>query len=219
MKRNTPVHGWLAINKPEGMTSAEVVRKVKTHSPNSKIGHAGTLDPFASGVLLLAFGEATKLTSYAMEKPKSYDFVVRWGQERDTDDVEGKVIKTSLHIPSALDIKQALPQFCGKILQTPPLYSAIKIQGRRACDRVRQGQEVTLKPREIFISELIYHGALGKERGKFTMTCHKGVYVRSIARDLGRALGTCAYVEVLHRTECGGFSEKKRYICINYLNL
>lgn len=208
-KLNTAVQGWLAVNKPEGITSAGVVRKIKAHFPRSKIGHAGTLDPFASGVLLLAFGEATKLISYAMDKPKSYDFIVRWGEERDTDDVEGVITQTSAHIPIAADIEQTIPQFCGKILQTPPLYSAIKIQGRRACDRVRKGEEVVLKPREVFVSQLAYQGPLGKERGKFTMTCQKGVYVRSIARDLGRALHTFAYVEKLHRTSCGGFVEKK----------
>ena len=143
--QKTPIHGWLPLYKPSGITSAKLVAQVKKVTGAVKVGHAGTLDPLACGIVLVAFGEATKTVSYAMDLPKSYEFVVRWGEATDTDDAEGCVIKTSKNRPNEKTIRSILPRFLGETLQTPPVYSAIKINGERAYKMVRENKKVTLK--------------------------------------------------------------------------
>jgi tRNA pseudouridine55 synthase len=202
------VHGWLVIDKPQGMTSTQIVTFLKKLYSPEKIGHAGTLDPLATGVLPIAFGEATKTVAYAVEGAKTYLFTVRWGEERDTDDVEGKVTKTSANRPTVEDIEAMLPQFCGRIQQTPPQFSAVKIAGERAYDIARDGQTVDLKPREVFVESLKVEDMPDADMTAFRCKCGKGTYVRAIARDLGRALSCFGHVSSLRRTKVGPFSEE-----------
>ena len=213
------LHGWVLLDKPVGISSAKAVHKVKKLLKPSKIGHAGTLDPLASGVLPLALGEATKLVSYAMDKPKGYVFEVTWGQERSTDDAEGEVTASSDERPTLEEIQAVLPQFIGDIQQVPPNYSAIKQAGERAYDRARGGEIFALPARQVRVCDLRVQGIGGG--GKYmdnpphspppstllVCDCQKGTYIRSLARDIGRALGCYGYVSMLRRTKVGKFSE------------
>jgi tRNA pseudouridine55 synthase len=206
-KGGQPIHGWLSIDKPLGMTSTAVVAQVRRLTNAAKVGHGGTLDPLASGVLPVALGEATKTVAYAMDGAKTYRWTVTWGEQRATDDGEGAIIETCDHRPTRSQILQALPAFLGEIAQVPPAFSAVKIAGRRAYDLARAEESVDLQPRIVRIDryELLDcddHGA------SFEVGTGKGAYIRSLARDLARALGTVGYVSQLRRTACGPFHEE-----------
>jgi tRNA pseudouridine55 synthase len=201
-----PINGWLVIDKPPGMTSTHVVNVVKRLTNAQKVGHGGTLDPLATGVLPIAMGEATKTVAYIMDARKAYDFRLRLGEERDTDDSTGVVIAASDSRPDDAAIRAMLPRFVGAIQQVPPRYAAVKIQGERAYDIARRGETVELAPREVRIDALELTGRPDPDHADFRMTCGKGAYVRAIARDLGQALGCCAHVAALRRTEVGAFS-------------
>lgn len=204
-------NGWVVLDKPLGLSSNDALQKVRRHFGRVKAGHAGTLDPLATGILPIALGEATKVIPFAMDHIKTYVFEVRWGEERTTDDSEGDVCHTSSLRPSVTDILSILPTFIGELSQMPPTYSAIKIQGKRACDRVRQGEEITLAPRTVRIHELRFIEAPSPHTARFEVICGKGTYVRSLARDIGRALGTAAHIATLRRTHVGPFQENQAH--------
>ncbi len=199
-------NGWLILDKPTGISSAQAVNKVKKLLKPKKIGHAGTLDPLASGVLPLALGEATKTISHMVDKGKSYAFTVTWGEARDTDDAEGRVINTSPNRPKQGEIEAILPRFKGKITQVPPIFSAIKVAGGRAYDLARAGETVELKPRMVEVSDLTI-ASHSTDKTSFICYCGKGTYIRSLARDMGQLLGCFGYVSILRRLSVGKFNE------------
>ena len=199
------VHGWIVLDKPVGMTSTHAVSVVKRLFSAKRAGHAGTLDPLASGALPIALGEATKTVLFVMDRRKLYEFTVRWGEERDTDDAEGRVIATSDTRPSAKAIAKLLPSYTGTIQQVPPRYSAIKIEGERAYDLARDGETVVLEPRPVEISRLDLIANPDLDHAVLHVECGKGTYVRSLARDLGRALGCFGHVSALRRVAVGPF--------------
>ncbi len=201
------VHGWIILDKPVGMTSTHAVAIAKRLFTARRVGHAGTLDPLASGLLPLALGEATKTVPFVMDGRKRYRFSVRWGEERDTDDAEGKVCGTSDQRPTADAIRACLPRFTGTISQVPPKFSAIKIEGERAYDLARDGQDVTLEARPVDIHDLTLVEAPDADTAVFEAECGKGTYVRALARDMGRVLGCLGYVSALRRTQVGPFDE------------
>jgi len=207
-RKGRPVHGWVLLDKPVGMSSNQAVGAVRRIFDAQKAGHAGTLDPLASGVLPIALGEATKTMSFVMGGEKSYSFSVRWGQATNTDDLEGDVVSQSDHRPSKSDIEAVLPQFLGEISQKPPAYSAIKVNGKRAYALARQGESVDLAARHVRVAALTLRGDADPDHAAFDLTCSKGTYVRSLARDMGEALKTCAHVTSLRRTRVGRFDEK-----------
>jgi tRNA pseudouridine55 synthase len=202
------VHGWVVLDKPIGMTSTHAVAVLKRLFQAKRAGHAGTLDPLASGGLPIALGEATKTVPFVMEGRKRYRFTVAWGEQRDTDDIEGRVVATSELRPSAQAIQELLPRFTGVIEQVPPQYSAIKVQGERAYDLARDGEKVDLQPRPVEIHELnlVEHGDGGQS--VFEAECGKGTYVRALARDMGRILGCFGHICALRRTVVGPFTER-----------
>ena len=202
------VHGWVVLDKPIGMTSTQAVAVVKRLFQAKRAGHAGTLDPLASGGLPIALGEATKTVPFVMDGRKRYRFTVAWGEERDTDDTEGRVVKTSELRPSAEAIRGLLPRFTGLIEQTPPQYSAIKVQGERAYDLARDGETVDLKPRPVEIHQLSLVEQPDSGHSVFEAECGKGTYVRALARDIGRLLGCFGHICALRRTLVGPFGEK-----------
>ncbi|MGN6097370.1 MAG: tRNA pseudouridine(55) synthase TruB [Bosea sp. (in: a-proteobacteria)] len=199
------VHGWVVLDKPIGMTSTHAVSVVKRAFSAKKAGHAGTLDPLASGLLPIALGEATKTVPFVMDGRKAYQFTVAWGTQTDTDDTEGRVIATSDKHPDEAAISALLPRFTGTILQTPPKFSAIKIAGERAYDLARDGEEVALEARPVEIDALSIVSHDGATT-TFEAECGKGTYVRAIARDLGLALGCLGHVAHLRRTRVGPFA-------------
>lgn len=203
-RKGNKVDGWIVIDKPYDMGSTKVVGKCRWLTKAQKAGHAGTLDPLATGVLPIAFGEATKTIPYMMNERKTYQFTVTWGEERTTDDLEGDVTSTSDIIPSADDILNELPNFIGVIKQKPPAFSAIKIDGKRAYDLARAGEEFEIKEREVEVFNL---KVIDSDKGSttFEMECSKGTYVRSVGRDLARNLGTFGYISMLRRTKVGSF--------------
>jgi tRNA pseudouridine55 synthase len=201
------VHGWVILDKPVGMTSTQAVGTLKRLFSAKRAGHAGTLDPLASGVLPIALGEATKTVPFVMDGRKLYRFTVRWGEERDTDDAEGAVTQTSAERPDDDAIRAALPAFTGTVSQTPPRYSAIKIAGERAYDLARDGEAVELAPRQVEIGRLELTARPGPDHAVFEAECGKGTYVRAIARDLGRKLGCFGHVSELRRLAVGPFDE------------
>lgn len=204
-----PLHGWINLDKPEGLSSAAVVARVRRMTGAAKAGHGGTLDPLASGILPIALGEATKTVSYVMDGEKSYRFRIRWGEARTTDDREGEISDTCPSRPATEDIRAALATFTGLLSQTPPLFSAIKISGRRACDLARRGQDVpTLLPRDVMIYDLSLLDQPDRDHADFLVRCGKGTYIRSLARDLAQNLGTCGHVAALRRVACGPFHEE-----------
>ena len=205
-RKGTPVHGWVVIDKPKGVTSTQVVGIVRRIFDAQKAGHAGTLDPMATGVLAIALGEATKTVPYAMDAQKIYRFTATWGESRDTDDAEGAVTGTSPVRPTREQIEAALPAFTGPIIQVPPAYSAIKVQGERAYDLAREGEEVVLEPRTVEIFESRLLAQPDADHAEFEILCGKGTYVRAWVRDIARALGTLGHVSQLRRTRIGGFS-------------
>lgn len=202
------VHGWVVLDKPVGMTSTHAVSIIKRLFTAKRAGHAGTLDPLASGCLPVALGEATKTVPFVMDGRKLYRFTVRWGEERDTDDAEGRVTATSEQRPSAEAIRALLPSFTGTIQQVPPRYSAIKIEGERAYDLARDGAVVELEARPVEIRRLELVAAPDTDHAVLEAECGKGTYVRSLARDLGRVLGCFGHVSALRRAAVGPFSEE-----------
>jgi tRNA pseudouridine55 synthase len=202
------VHGWIILDKPIGMTSTHAVGAVKRLFSAKRAGHAGTLDPLASGCLPIALGEATKTVPFVMDGRKSYRFSVRWGEERNTDDTEGHVVETSSNRPQIDAIRSALPRFTGTIAQVPPRFSAIKVDGERAYDLARDGQVVELEARTVDIHRLDLLETPDPDHAVFEAECGKGTYVRAIARDLGRELGSFGHVTALRRTAVGSFTEK-----------
>ncbi|MCI4680060.1 tRNA pseudouridine(55) synthase TruB [Rhodoblastus acidophilus] len=201
------VNGWVVLDKPVGLTSTQAVSKLKRLFNAKKAGHAGTLDPLASGVLPVAFGEATKTVPFVQDGEKAYRFTVRWGVETDTDDAEGRAVATSDARPEASAIAALLPGFTGEIMQQPPAFSAIKINGERAYDLARDGEVVELAPRPVTIHALRLV-ATERDEAVLEAECGKGTYVRAIARDLGRALGCHGHVVALRRTRVGPFFEE-----------
>ncbi len=201
------VHGWCVLDKPVGMTSTHAVSVVKRLFSAKRAGHAGTLDPLASGLLPIALGEATKTVPYVMDGRKTYSFTVRWGEERDTDDAEGRIAQSSDARPTADAIRALLPGFTGTIAQVPPRYSAIKIDGERAYDLARQGTVIEMEPRPVDIHRLELMEMPDPDHAVLTAECGKGTYVRALARDLGRLLGCFGHVSALRRTIVGPFGE------------
>ena len=201
------LHGWLVVNKPGGITSAAAVARIKSLvGRGAKVGHAGTLDPMATGVLPVAIGEATKTVSFMMDAPKRYRFGVRWGEQRDTDDAEGAVVETSEARPSEAEIAAALPRFVGRIEQVPPTFSALKVGGERAYALARKGRAPELPPRTVDVMSLTLTQA-DDEGAAFDVECGKGTYVRAMARDIARAAGTLGHVSWLHRSTVGPFTD------------
>jgi tRNA pseudouridine55 synthase len=202
------IHGWIALDKPEGLGSTQALAKVKRLLNAAKAGHGGTLDPLASGLLPIALGEATKTVSWAMEGRKTYRVLIKWGEARTTDDREGEISELSDHRPSHISIDAMLSRFEGEILQTPPKFSAIKVQGERAYDLARAGEAVELAPRTVFIEKIELLALPDADHAEFSVICGKGTYIRSLARDLAEALGTVGHVARLRRIEVGPFGEK-----------
>lgn len=216
-------HGWIILDKPRGLGSTQAVAAVKRNLrqggyAKTKVGHGGTLDPLAEGVLPIALGEATKLAGRMLDASKIYDFTVQFGEETDTLDAEGAMVRTSEIVPSPDQIAQILPQFTGPIEQIPPAFSAIKIDGKRAYDLARAGEVVEPKKRSVTIHSLTVLEILEDAR-KVTLTAHvsKGTYIRSLARDIAYALGTCGHVTYLRRTKAGPFSQAQA-ISLDKLN-
>ena len=206
-KKGKAVHGWLVLDKPVGMTSTQAVGAVRRIYDARKAGHAGTLDPLATGVLPIALGEATKTVPYAVDGTKHYRFTVRWGAATDTDDAEGEIVATSEVRPSREAIEALLPTFTGEILQTPPAFSAIKIDGARAYDLAREGQTVELEPRPVRIETLALLDMPAPDATVLEARCGKGTYVRALARDMGRALGCLGHLVALRRMLVAPFDE------------
>jgi tRNA pseudouridine55 synthase len=205
--RGRPLHGWLVLDKPLGLSSAQAVARVKRLTGADKVGHGGTLDPLATGVLPVALGEATKTVAWAMNGRKTYRFAVRWGEARATDDAEGETIGRSDVRPDRAAIQAVLPRFTGPIAQVPPVYSAIKIEGRRAYALARAETPRELAPRTVEVAKLVLLALPDADHAEFLAEVGKGTYIRALARDLALALGTFAYVTELRRTTVGRFSE------------
>ena len=214
------LHGWIILDKPVGLGSTQAVGAVKrllreAGEPKTKVGHGGTLDPLASGVLPIALGEATKLAGRMLDASKEYEFTVRFGEETDTLDAEGVVVETSPHRPAPEEIEAVLPRFTGTIEQVPPAYSALKIEGKPAYERSRAGEQVAMVARSVTVHELRVLETTADE-AKFAATVSKGTYIRSLARDLARALGTVGHVTLLRRTRAGPFG-LERAISLDFL--
>ncbi|MET0567882.1 MAG: tRNA pseudouridine(55) synthase TruB [Hyphomicrobiaceae bacterium] len=207
-KKGIPVHGWVVLDKPPGMTSTQAVAAVRRLFMAQKAGHAGTLDPLATGVLPIALGEATKTVPFAVDGRKVYRFSVRWGVETDTDDAEGTAVATDASRPSRSQIEALLPQFIGEIMQTPPAFSAIKVDGERAYDLARSGSAVELEARPVVIDRLELVDMPDADTALLETECGRGTYVRALARDLGRLLGCRGHVAALRRTRVGTFTDE-----------
>ena len=207
-RRGTPIHGWLVIDKPKGLTSNAVVGRVKRITNAAKIGHGGTLDPLATGLLPLALGEATKTVSYVMDGAKEYRFTIRWGEARTTDDAEGAVMEASDIRPAEAQILAILDDFIGDIEQVPPAFSAIKIKGERAYKLARADRPPEMKPRTIRIQALKLRDMPDADHASFHVVSGKGAYMRALARDMALALGTFGHISDLRRVAVGPFKEK-----------
>lgn len=218
-KKGDDVSGWLIIDKPRDMGSTEVVNLTRRLFNARKNGHTGTLDPFATGVLPIAFGEATKVIPFVTDGPKEYEFVIQWGQATSTGDTEGEIIGKTEKIPSRDEILRVIPDFLGSIKQVPPAYSAIKIDGRRAYDLVRQGETVDIPERivEVYYLELLEE--LADNQARFKVGCSKGTYVRTLGQDLALALGSLGYLRELRRTKCGNFTLEDTILLENLKNI
>jgi tRNA pseudouridine55 synthase len=201
------VHGWVVLDKPVGMTSTHAVAVIKRLFTAKRAGHAGTLDPLASGCLPIALGEATKTVPFVVDGRKTYIFTVRWGEERDTDDAEGRVARTNAGRPEKAAIEALLPRFVGTIEQVPPRFSAIKIDGERAYDLAREGEIVEIAARPVTINRLELVDMPDPDHAVLAAECGKGTYVRALARDLGRALGSFGHVSALRRSRVNPFIE------------
>ena len=208
-KKGCPVSGWITLDKPFDVTSTQAVSRVRRLFDAQKAGHAGTLDPLATGILPIALGEATKTVPFLMEADKAYRFTVDWGRSTTTLDAEGEVTATSSVRPSPDAVSEALPAFVGEISQFPPAYSAIKVDGERAYDLARDGVEVELKPRTVVIHEARLVSAPDPDHAEIEIVCGKGTYVRAVVRDLAERLGACGHVSQLRRTRVGRFDEAR----------
>jgi len=206
-RKGRPVSGWVILDKPVGMGSTQCVSKIKWLYQAAKAGHAGTLDPLASGMLPLALGEATRTVPYIMDGQKTYRFTVTWGVETNTDDLEGEASNTSHNRPSKQDILELLPKYTGEIEQVPPQFSAVKIDGERAYKRARDGEELVIKPRKVQIETLELLDST-TDTATFQVLCGKGTYVRALARDMGRDLKCYGHITELRRTSVGPFLEE-----------
>jgi len=200
------INGWINLNKPLDITSTGALNKIKWFMRPEKIGHAGTLDPLATGVLPVALGEGTKCINLLMDAKKTYEFTVTFGERRSTDDMEGEVVATSDHSPSESEIRTVLDRFTGPIQQIPPIYSAIKIDGERAYDLARAGEEPEMKPREVTTHALELLSVEGKA-AQFRAVVSKGTYIRSLGRDIAQAAGSEGYISRLHRAAVGPFTD------------
>ncbi|CAI8209812.1 MAG: tRNA pseudouridine synthase B [Alphaproteobacteria bacterium] len=210
-KKGRAISGWVNLDKPLEMGSTQAVGKIRRLFDARKAGHAGTLDPLASGILPIALGEATKTVSFMQEAAKSYEVVVAFGSETTTDDAEGEVMATSDMRPDAASVEAALGHFTGLIEQVPPQFSAIRKDGRRAYDLARAGEKVDLPPRRVQIDKITLLETMNGDQMRLKVECGKGVYIRSLARDLGRFLGGFAHVGALRRTRVGRFDEKTAF--------
>ena len=208
-RKGLPVNGWLIFDKPRGMTSTQAVSRVKRLYQAAKAGHAGTLDPLATGMLPIALGEATKTVPFVVEGSKQYRFTVRFGVETDTDDAEGKVVASSEKRPTRAEIEAELPNFTGAIEHVPPRYSALKVDGARAYELARDDADFELAARRVSVDRLTLADHPDPDHCVLETLCGKGTYVRALARDLGRALGALGHVEELRRTRVGPFSEER----------
>lgn len=218
-KKGEDINGWLIVDKPRDMGSTQVVNLTRRLFNAKKNGHAGTLDPFATGVLPIAFGEATKLLPYVTDGRKEYEFVIQWGKATNTDDSEGEIIGESEKIPSRREILDVIPAFIGQVKQIPPAYSAIKINGQRAYQLARKGEEVAIPERTIEIYDLELLEELPNLQAKFRVECSKGTYVRTLGHDLAAKLGTCGYLQELRRTKCGQFGLESKILLENIKNI
>lgn len=210
-RKGNPVSGWVILDKPAGLGSTTAVSIVRRLFNAQKAGHAGTLDPAASGVLPIALGEATKTIPYVTDGEKIYAFTVRFGQATDTDDADGRVIQTTDNIPTEKEILSVIPLFCGEIEQVPPKYSAVHVDGRRAYDLARENKDVTLTARRIRIEELKMTRFPEDGTADFQVRCSKGTYVRSLARDMAEKLGGLGHVTALRRLKCAKFSVENAF--------
>jgi tRNA pseudouridine55 synthase len=208
MPADRTANGWLVIDKPQGLTSSRVVDRVR-RATGAKVGHAGTLDPLATGVLPIALGEATKTIAYAMMAQKRYRFRVRWGIARATDDCEGEIVGESEGRPGWQAIEAILPRFAGTILQTPPVYSAVKVAGRRSYALARAGRPRPLSARPVEIFSLRLIATPSPDHADFDATVGKGTYIRALVRDLAAGLGTLGHVADLRRLSVGPFTERE----------
>ncbi|MEO1042248.1 MAG: tRNA pseudouridine(55) synthase TruB [Pseudomonadota bacterium] len=206
-KKGRRVHGWLILDKPYDYGSTEAVSRMKWFGEAQKAGHAGTLDPLATGILPIAFGEATKTVPFVQDGAKTYRFTARWGERTSTDDREGEVVEKSKARPTREAIEAALPAFVGEIKQRPPAFSAILINGERAYDLAREGETPELKEREVLIDRFDLVDQPDQDHAVFEAVVGKGTYVRALVRDLAEALGTVAHVSQLRRTRVGPFGE------------
>ena len=218
-KKGDDVHGWLVIDKPRDMGSTNVVNQIRRLFNAKKNGHTGTLDPFATGVLPVAFGEATKLIPFVTDGDKEYEFIIQWGAATASGDTESEVVARSEKIPSKDEILEVIPKFIGEIKQIPPAYSAIKINGQRAYDLVRKGENVEIPERIVTIYNLELLEELADNRAKFRVKCSKGTYVRTLGQDMALALGTLGYLTELRRTKCGKFSLDDTILLENLKNM
>ena len=207
-KKGLPVNGWLILDKPDDITSTQAVGKTRWLLTAQKAGHGGTLDPLASGILPIAFGEATKTVPFVMEADKDYRFTIRWGASTTTQDREGDVTETSDVRPTREDIEAALAQMIGEIDQVPPQFSAIKVDGERAYDLAREGEEVKLEPRKVQLYAAELESMPSEDLAVISVTCGKGFYIRALVRDIAAALGAEGHVAALRRTRVGSFAEK-----------
>ncbi|MGI9352808.1 MAG: tRNA pseudouridine(55) synthase TruB [Rhizobiaceae bacterium] len=206
-KKGRPISGWVVLDKPVGIGSTQCVGKIKWLFQAAKAGHAGTLDPLASGMLPLALGEATRTVPYIMDGQKTYRFTVTWGAETNTDDLEGEVTNKSEKLPTETEILALLPKYTGKICQVPPKFSAVKINGERAYKLARDGEEVEIEPRQVEIETLTLISC-SNDTATFETLCSKGTYVRALARDMGRDLHCFGHISELRRTSVGPFLEE-----------
>ena len=206
-QKGQPINGWLILDKPSGITSTGAVNRAKRLYDARKAGHGGTLDPLATGLLPIAFGEATKTVSHVMDGTKTYSFTLRWGTETDTDDSEGEALERSDFRPDPQAVEQALSAFRGRIQQTPPRFSAIKINGERAYDLARANKPVELAPRDIDIFDIQVDAMPDRDHTVFAVTSGKGAYMRSLARDIARAVDGLGHVSALRRMAVGPFTE------------
>ncbi|MGH7066492.1 MAG: tRNA pseudouridine(55) synthase TruB [Acetobacteraceae bacterium] len=207
--RGRPLDGWLVVDKPAGMTSAQIVNRVRSLFGAAKAGHGGTLDPLATGVLPVAFGAATKTIPYLVDGCKRYRFTLCWGEARDTDDADGTVIGRAEARPGEVEIRTALADFRGEIMQVPPSFSAVKVSGQRAYDLARAGAPPVLQARPARVIEFTLLGVADHDHAEFEVACGKGVYMRSLARDLAVRLGTLGHVAALRRLSVGPFTEAR----------
>jgi tRNA pseudouridine55 synthase len=205
VRKGNKLDGWINLDKPASLTSTQALARVKRALRPQKIGHAGTLDPLATGILPLALGEATKTIPYAQDRDKTYSFTVQWGAATDTEDAEGQIIATSGVRPAEAEIRALLPRFLGEIEQIPPRYSAIKIDGERAYDLARDGEVIDMPSRFVWIESLDLL-ATGPDSAEFRCVCGKGTYIRSLGRDLAVALGTVGHITALRREAVGPFT-------------